>query len=129
MQGKLLLITPPDIFENSNESILFAHLNEEEQETVSKWLSNSKLEEDINLYVYDGELNTSWFLYALSLCEHKYINLDEINFVTQALSGYALGKSGVYYKTSNEDLAQIYSHINQNRVDGIEKFLESIFSV
>ncbi len=129
MQGKILLITPPDIFENSNESILFVHLNEKEQETVSKWLSDSKLEEDINFYVYDGESNTSWFLYALALCEHKYINLDEINSATQALSGYALGKSGVHYTTSNEELAQIYSYINQNRVDNVEEFLERVFSV
>lgn len=129
MQGKILLITPPDIFENSNESILFVHLNDNEQELVSKWLADSNLEDSLNLYVFEGEENISWFLYAMARCEHKYINLDEINSVTQALSGYALGKTGVYYKTSNEELAKIYSHINQNRVDHVEHFLESIFGV
>jgi hypothetical protein len=128
MQGKLTLITPPDIFENSNESILFVHLSDEEQETISKWLANNTVDADLNLYVYDGEPNTSWFLYALSRCEHKYINLDGLNYVTQALSGYALGKSGVHYSITNNELANVYNHINHNRVGRVEEFLERIFS-
>ena len=126
MSGKITLITPPDIFENSNPSILFVHIDDKEQDIISKWLSNADLRHDINFYVYSGEINVSWFLYALSRCEYKYINIDCVNYITHAISGYALGKSGTFYKTTDENLAGVYSHINSNRVNQVEQFLESI---
>ena len=126
MSGKITLITPPDIFENSNPSILFVHIDDKEQDIISKWLSNADLRHDINFYVYSGEVNVSWFLYALSRCEYKYINIDCVNYITHAISGYALSKSGTFYKTTDENLAGVYSHINSNRVNQVEQFLESI---
>ena len=126
MQGKITLITPPDIFENSNPGILFAHIDDEEQDFISKWLANTDIDQDINFYVYTGETNVSWFLYALNLCEYKYINIDCVNYITQALSGYALSKSNVFYKTQDVNLAGVYSHINSNRIEHIKTFLESI---
>ena len=126
MQGKITLITPPDIFENSNTSVLFSHITDEEQDTISKWLSNSEFNEDINFYVYSGETNVSWFLYAMNRCEYKYINIDCVNYITQALSGYALTRNGTFYKTLDENLASVYSHINSNRIDRVETFLKSI---
>lgn len=126
MQGKITLITPPDIFENSNTSVLFSHITDEEQDTISKWLSNSEFNEDINFYVYSGETNVSWFLYAMNRCEYKYINIDCVNYITQALSGYSLTRNGTFYKTLDENLASVYSHINSNRIDRVETFLKSI---
>jgi hypothetical protein len=126
MTGKITLITPPDIFENSNPSVLFVHITEEEQDIISRWLGKADFKTDINFYVYSGEPNAIWFLYALNRCEHKYINIDCVNYITQALSGYALSKSGIFYKTQDENLAAVYSHINSNRVSQVEQFLESI---
>lgn len=126
MQGKITLITPPDFFENSNPSILFTHLTAQEQDVVSKWLYDAKLSDNINLYVYTDEPNPAWFLYAMNRCEYKYINVDGVNLITQALCGYALSKSDTYYRTSNENIAGVYSHINSNRVTRVEEFLESI---
>jgi len=126
MSGKITLITPPDFFENSNTSVLFAHISDDEQEVISRWLAKSDFANNINFYVYSGEVNVSWFLYALNRCEYKYINIDCVNFITQALSGYALGKSDTYYQTTDKNLSAVYSHINGNRVDRVEDFLESI---
>lgn len=126
MKGKITLITPPDIFENSNTSILLSHLTEEEQDAVSVWLSEHDIEEDLNLYAYSNEPNDVWFLYALNRCEYKYINIDGVNLITQALSGYMLSRGNVYYRTDNENLATVYSHINHNRVTDVKEFLESI---
>ena len=126
MTGKITLITPPDIFENSNPSVLFVHITDEEQDIISRWLGKADFKTDINFYVYSGEPNAIWFLYALNRCEHKYINIDCVNYITQALSGYALSKSGIFYKTQDENLAAVYSHINSNRVRQVDQFLESI---
>jgi hypothetical protein len=126
MDGKLTLITPPDFFENSNTSILFFHLTDDEQDRISKWLSESKIKQDINLYVYTNEVNLPWIFYAFGRCEHKYINFDGMNSITQSLGGYLVGRNNVYYNTKDENLAAIYSHINGNRVSQVETFLESV---
>jgi len=127
--NKITLITPPDIFENSNRGILFVHLNEQEQDFVSRWLSDGGLNADLNFYVYDGQPNVDWFFYTLSLCEYKYFNLDECNDVTRALAGYVLAKNNVFYTTEDKNLHALYSHINQNKISDIQQFLEIAFGV
>ena len=50
MNGKITLITPPDIFENGNKSILLVNLSDADQDAVSKWLSESTFEQNLNIY-------------------------------------------------------------------------------
>ena len=64
----------------------------------------------------------------MGCCQYKYIDLDSVNEVSTLLGGYVLGKSGFYYKTDNENTAAIASHINNNRITSIEKFLERVLS-
>lgn len=125
VEGKITLITPPDIFENDNTSILFVHLTDEEQTQISEWLSKSTINSDLNIYVYEGEQDMPWIFYAMANCEYKYINLNGVNNITQPLSGYMLGKSNFYWKLDNDEQASVYSHISQHRVRQIEQFLES----
>jgi hypothetical protein len=127
MNGKITLITPPDFYETGNTSILLAHLTEEEQDAISQWLGKTDLKDNINIYFYNGEPNSTWILYAANRCEYKYINMDRVNYITQALSGYILSKTNFYYQTSDNELAEVYDHINTKRVENIEQFLESIF--
>lgn len=124
MQGSITLVTPPDIYENSNLSILFVHISEADQDAVSQWLAKTDISEDINIYVYNGETNISWLLYALGRCDYKYINVDGANNVSSAMMGYMLGKNGICYSTVDENLAAIYTHINSNRTTNIIDFLE-----
>lgn len=129
MQGKITLITPPDIFENESQSLLFMHLDEVDQETVSKWLAKSNINNNINIYFYDHEIDLPWLFHALGRSEHVIVNLDELNDITKSLSGYILGKKKVLWKTKNESIAAIYHYINQNRITSIEQFLERAFDV
>ncbi len=127
MQGKITLITPPDLYENENLSLILIHLGDEDQELVSKWLADSDLKENVNIYFYDHDVNVPWLLHATSRSEYRFINLDNLNYATTALSGYFLGKSDTFWKTSNEATAAVYHHINQNRITKIESFLEKVF--
>ena len=128
MQGKITLITPPDFYENTNTSILFMHLTEQEQDTVSQWLAKTNITQNINFYLYSDETNIGWLFYALSRCEYKYINMDCVNFITQALGGYILGKNNTYYTTHDPRLSEVFGYINSGRIDNITQFLESILS-
>ena len=124
MEGKLTLITPPDIFENESYSILFIHLSETDQETVSQWLSNSDIKENVNIYFYSGENDLPWFFHALARSEYTYIDLNDVNSITTTLSGYILGKKNTYYKTDDENMSAVCHYINQNRITNIESFLQ-----
>lgn len=128
MQGKITLITPPDIFENESKSVLFMHLAESDQETVSQWLAKSNVSENINIYFYDGGIDITWLLHALSRSEYSYIDLDNLDEHTSLLAGYILGKKTVVYKTDNENTAAISHYINQSRITNIEIFLERVFN-
>jgi hypothetical protein len=129
MEGKITLITPPDVFENDSYSILFIHLSDQDQEIVSKWLADSDIKENINIYFYSGETELRWFFHAAAVAEYKYINLDELNDVTTTLSGYILGKKNTYYKTTDENVSAICHYINQNRITKIETFLQRSLNV
>jgi hypothetical protein len=128
MEGKITLITPPDVFENESYSILFIHLSEEDQEAVSRWLATADIKENINIYFYSGETELTWFFHAMAVAEYKYINLDELNNVSSVLNGYILGKKNTYYKTTDENVSAICHYINQNRITNIETFLEKAFN-
>lgn len=128
MTNKITLITPPDIYENSNQSLLFVNLSEKDQEAASRWLASKELKDNLNFYIFSGEPNIMWLLHASGVCGFKYADLDDGNEITAAIVPYLLGKDNFFYKTEKENLAAIYSHINTNRVITIEQFLEKVFS-
>lgn len=128
MNGKITLITPPDIWENENLSILLINVQDSEQISISEWLKNLDYEKNINLYFYTGEENTIWLLYALSRSDYTFIDIDHNSFVSNLLLGYILGKNNVFYKTQDNNASAVLSHINQNKTTKIEYFLEEIFN-
>lgn len=123
---KLTLITPPDFFENNNVSILFVNLTDQEQSEISEWFKSSNIDDQLNLYVYSGEENVPWFLYASNRATYKYMNLTTYTAVSGALASYVLSNKNVFYKTDDAQMAEIYNHINSNRVDTVTSFLERI---
>jgi hypothetical protein len=128
MDGKITLITPPDFFENESYSVLFMHLSDADQELVSEWLSKSNIKQHINVYFYDQEIALPWLFHAMGRCDYKYIDLNDVNRVTSALSGYILGKKNTFYKIDDESLSAVYHYVNQDRITNIESFLEKAFN-
>lgn len=128
MTNKITLITPPDIYENSNKSVLFVALSEQDQEAASRWLATHELKENYNFYIFSGEPNIMWLLHSAGVCAYKFVDLDSGNEICNAIAPYLLGKANFFYKTEKENLAAIYGHINTNRVSTIENFLEKVFS-
>jgi len=128
MSTKITLISPPDIYQNGNYSLLLIDIDEKEQESISSWLGRSITKESLNVYYYQGEPNVPWLLHALSCADSKYINLNNTSAVSSYLAGYILSKPSVYYTTKDTNLALLYNHINLNRVNNCEEFLERVFS-
>lgn len=124
MNGKVTLITPPDIFENNSLSILLIHISDDDQEKLSQWLGKHLDHNHINIYFYSGELNIDWLLHAASKCEYKFIDIDNCNNVTSCMASYLLSKTNFFYKTNDVNVSSIFNFINQNKITNIETFLE-----
>lgn len=128
MTSKITLITPPDFYENGNQSILFMGLTESQQDTVSKWLADNPIYPDINIYFYMGEPNIPWLFYALNRSETSYLNCDAQHAIITWLSSFILSKPGVYFSSQDENVKALMTHINQNYVPDVEIFLEKVFN-
>ena len=48
--------------------------------------------------------------------------------VTSYLAGYIVAKPGVHYTVDDTNVADLYSHINLNRVTDVVEFLERTFN-
>ncbi|NBP00024.1 MAG: hypothetical protein EBU90_07810 [Proteobacteria bacterium] len=128
MKAKITLITPPDFFENENISLLFIHLQDQDQLKVSEWFGRSDIDKNINVYFYNDEPATEWLLHAVNRCDMKLIDLDHTNKITSILAGHLLAKTNFYYKTEDETTSQICQHLNNNKITNIEDFLEKAFN-
>jgi hypothetical protein len=124
--AKITLITPPDIYQNNQKSVLFIDLNNNEQDLAIEYLKT--VDEGINVYFYSGETNVPWLLHALSCSDYKYINLNNMSAVTGYLAGYILSMPGVCYSTTDINVSMLYSYINVNKVDNVVNFLERVIS-
>lgn len=127
MPAKITLVTPPDIFENQQFSLLFIDIDQTDQDTVVDFFKN--VDADLNLYFYNGENNVPWLFYALARSDYTFINIDNMSAITSYISGYILSKQGVFYKCQDINITEIYNHINLNKVNNIKDFLEKVYSV
>lgn len=128
MTNKITLITPPDIYENSNFSVLFMSLNEDEQTLASKWMAEHDAHPACNFYYYEGENNIPWLLFAVNRCDAVFLNLNTDSAIINIMSSYILGKPNVFYTTKDPNIKALMSYINGNFVDNIEQFLEKVFN-
>lgn len=130
MTGKITLITPPDYYENSNFSILFLGLSEEQQEAATTWLAeNIERYPEVNFYFYQGEPNAPWLLYALARSDVKFLNYDSDSAIINVMGSYILTRPNVYYTTKDDNLKALMSHINNGYLDSVTEFLEKVFDV
>jgi len=124
---KITLITPPDFYENDNYSILLIGITEEEQDQISHQLGQLDSNTPLNIYYFQGENNMEWLLFALNRCDAIYINADSGTDLVKWMASYMLGKSNVWYTTSDDDLKSLFSYVNQKYVPNISKFIEAHF--
>lgn len=123
MSTQVTLISPPDIFQNNEHSIMLMNVTPKEEDEVALWLTDHDTNH-INIYFYQGEANVPWILHSMGCTNYKYINLDNLTSVTIHLAGYILSKQDVFYYTDDVNTAELYSHINANRVKSITDFLD-----
>lgn len=120
----ITLITPPDIFENENQSLVLMNITDEEQEQTSLWLSQHKIDKPLNLYYYQGETDIPWLLHAVAVSKGIYLNCENNSDVTKWITSYILGKPNVYYRALDPNFKALMGYINQKQVNNIKEFLE-----
>lgn len=123
----ITLISPPDIYENENDSLLLINITEQEQEDTSTWFANNEYQGPLNIYFYTGENDIPWLLHAVAVSRCVYINCDNSTEVTKWLTSYLLSKKHIWYKLEDSELAHIMNFINHKRTNKITDFLEVNF--
>jgi hypothetical protein len=126
MSSKITLITPPDIYENSNTSLLLIGLSDKGQDQASLWLGNNAKDINLNLYFYQGENTIPWLFYALSRANATFVDLDIDKAIINIMGSYILSKPSVYYTCKDENMKALMSHINNNFVPDVETFLKKV---
>jgi len=128
--NKINLITPPDTLNNKNFSISLINISQTEKETCSIFLSEQKDNKEINLYAYNNENNPTWLLNSVRWNDCPvYINLDNTSDISVKYTSYMLSLSNVYYSTQDNNVNDIYSLINVNRVSDVQEFLKKVYDV
>lgn len=128
MKAKVTFITPPDIFENLNISILLMNPSDKDQDAASIWLSENLQDININIYYFQGEPEIPWLLHALNVSHCVYFNLDNLPDVSTVMMSYVLGKPNVFYTTTNPHIKSIASYINNQSVESITNFFERVLN-
>jgi len=102
---------------------MLMNVTRKEEDEIALWLTDHD-SDPINIYFYQNEPNVPWVLHSLGCTAYKYINLDNLTTVTIHLAGYIVSKQNTFYFTDDANTAELYSHINTNRVKSITDFLE-----
>jgi hypothetical protein len=128
MANKITLVTPPDFYENSNFSILFIGMTDQDQDLASAWLGKNETYPDCNFYYFQGENNMEWLLYALHRSDAIFLNFNADRVIINIMGSYILSRPNVYYTTEDENLKALMSYVNNQYLPNITDFLEKVFN-
>ena len=128
MANKITLVTPPDFYENSNFSILFIGMTEQDQDDASAWLGQNEKYPDCNFYYFQGENNIEWLLYALHRSDAIFLNFNVDRVIINIMGSYILSRPNVYYTTKDDNLKALMSYINNQYTTDVTAFLEKVFN-
>jgi hypothetical protein len=99
--GNINLITPPDRLYNSNVSYLLVKPSTKIKVQFQNLLS--KMDEDINVYVFDDdETDISWLLSVCQSADYVIVDIDNCDVHTKLFVSLILTQSNAHYLTSDE---------------------------
>jgi len=128
MANKITLVTPPDFYENSNFSILFIGMTDQDQDLASAWFGKNETYPDCNFYYFQGENNMEWLLYALHRSDAIFLNFNVDRVIINIMGSYILSRPNVYYTTEDENIKALMSYVNNQYLPNITDFLEKVFN-
>lgn len=119
------LITPPDKLYNDVQQLLLISFSKELQNSIQKEYLK-KTEEDVNVYVYNGQVydkdEVSWLLDVFKQVDIVIIDLDNVPVFLRELMSYMIAKPKTYWLTNAVD--SVYNHISNNRVYNFDFLLK-----
>jgi hypothetical protein len=123
--GKINLITPPDKLYNSNVSYLLVKPSTKLKLQFQQKLS--KLNEDINVYIFDDdEQDIDWLLSVSQTTDFVIVDIDNCDKKTLLFVALILTQPNSYYYTLNDDVP--WNLISRNRIydlDWIQEVLDN----
>lgn len=112
MNNKINLITPPDKLFNFDNNFLLIKPSTPVKVEFQKILA--QIDEEINVYLYEGEQDIEWLLDVLHRADVCIIDIDNCDSMTKLFVSYILAFPGVFYFTTDE--VTPYRLLNKNRI-------------
>jgi hypothetical protein len=112
MNNKINLITPPDKLFNFDNNFLLIKPSTQVKVEFQKILA--QVDEEINVYLYEGEQNIEWLLDVLHRADICIVDIDNCDSMTKLFVPYILAFPGVFYFTTDE--VTPYGLLNKNRI-------------
>lgn len=112
VDGKINLITAPDILFNKSKSLLLIQPNYDIKKGLEEYLRNDT--ENINIYVYnESTYDIKWLLEVSHLVSMIIIDIDNVNNQVYNFISYLLSLPNTWYKTNNTQIP--WDLINKNK--------------
>lgn len=122
--GNITLITPPDRLYNSNVSYLLIKPSTKLKLQFQQKLS--KMNEDINVYVFDSdEHDIDWLLSVCQIATFVIIDVDNCDSLTKLFLSLILSQPNSFYYTNDDSIP--FNLISRNRIYDLD-WIESILN-
>jgi len=122
--GNITLITPPDRLYNSNISYLLIKPSTKLKLQFQQKLS--KMNEDINVYVFDSdEHDIDWLLSVCQIVTFVIIDVDNCDSLTKLFLSLILSQPNSFYYTNDDSIP--FNLISRNRIYDLD-WIESILN-
>lgn len=122
--GNITLITPPDRLYNSNVSYLLIKPSTKLKLQFQQKLS--KINEDINVYVFDSdEHDIDWLLSVCQIATFVIIDVDNCDSLTKLFLSLILSQPNAFYYTNDDSIP--FNLISRNRIYDLD-WIESILN-
>ena len=122
--GNITLITPPDRLYNSNISYLLIKPSTKLKLQFQQKLS--KMDEDINVYVFDSdEHDIDWLLSVCQIATFIIIDVDNCDSLTKLFLSLILSQPNAFYYTNDDSIP--FNLISRNRIYDLD-WIESILN-
>ena len=114
---KINLITPPDKLFNLNASIFL--IKPSKQLKIHFQNIISKIDEDLNVYIFDSEEhNIEWLLSVSQQADFIIVDVDHCDPTTKLFLSFIMAQPNVHYITNDEITP--YNLINRNRIYNLD---------
>lgn len=125
MNEKINIITPPDLLNTLDLSILLVYPSNELKLDVQRFIET--FDDGVNVYLYEDFNNLenfNWLLHVRSVADYVILDIDNLDHQHRDAISFLIAHNNVYWLSRGNN--PIYSAISRNRIYDLDFLQRSI---